>query len=63
MEPVRIAVIGGSGLYTMPEVTDATEHRIDTPFGATSDAIVIGTLRPARRIFAPARARARPGPQ
>jgi 5'-methylthioadenosine phosphorylase len=53
MEPVRIAVIGGSGLYTMPEVTDATEHRIDTPFGATSDAIVIGTLRGQRVAFLP----------
>jgi 5'-methylthioadenosine phosphorylase len=53
MEPVRIAVIGGSGLYTMPEVTNATEHRIDTPFGATSDAIVIGNLRGQRVAFLP----------
>ncbi len=53
MEPVRFAVIGGSGLYQMPEVTGATEHRIHTPFGDTSDAIVIGTLRGQRVAFLP----------
>src|SRR5512138_757837 len=53
MEPVRIAVIGGSGLYHMPEVTDVEEHRISTPFGAPSDAIVIGTLRGQRVAFLP----------
>ncbi len=53
MEPVRIAVIGGSGVYTMPEVTNATEHRIDTPFGPTSDAIVIGDLHGQGVAFLP----------
>ncbi|MCC7450345.1 MAG: S-methyl-5'-thioadenosine phosphorylase [Anaerolineae bacterium] len=53
MEPVRIAVIGGSGLYHMPEVTDVEEHRISTPFGAPSDSIVIGTLRGQRVAFLP----------
>jgi 5'-methylthioadenosine phosphorylase len=53
MEPVRIAVIGGSGVYTMPEVTNAAEHRIDTPFGPTSDAIVIGDLHGQRVAFLP----------
>ncbi len=53
MEPVRIAVIGGSGLYNMPEFTDATEHRIDTPFGPTSDAIIVGNLRGQRVAFVP----------
>lgn len=53
MESVRIAVIGGSGLYHMPEFTNAAEHRIDTPFGPTSDAIVIGDLRGQRVAFVP----------
>src|SRR5258707_4298695 len=53
MERVRIAVIGGSGLYNMPEFTDATEHRIDTPFGPTSDAIIVGKLRGERVAFVP----------
>lgn len=53
METVRIAVIGGSGLYTMPELTDITEERIDTPFGPTSDTIMIGTLHGQRVAFLP----------
>src|SRR5438477_2201780 len=53
MEPVRIAVIGGSGLYQMPEFVDTVEHRIDTPFGATSDAIIVGNLRGQRVAFLP----------
>jgi 5'-methylthioadenosine phosphorylase len=53
MESVRIGVIGGSGVYQMPDVTDATEVRIDTPFGPTSDAIVVGTLHGQRVAFLP----------
>lgn len=51
MESVRIAVIGGSGLYDMPELTDVTEQRLDTPFGPPSDAIRIGTLAGQRVAF------------
>jgi 5'-methylthioadenosine phosphorylase len=43
-EPIRIAVIGGSGLYGMPDLTDIEERTIDTPFGPTSDAIMTGKL-------------------
>jgi 5'-methylthioadenosine phosphorylase len=53
MEPVKIAIIGGSGLYQMPEVTGATEHTIETPFGPTSDRIVIGELHGQRVAFLP----------
>ncbi len=53
MEAVHIAVIGGSGLYSMPELTNLSEHRIDTPFGQPSDAIMIGTLRGQRVAFLP----------
>lgn len=53
MEPVRIGVIGGSGLYAMPGVTDVTDLRVDTPFGAPSDALVIGTLHGQRVAFLP----------
>lgn len=48
---VRIAVIGGSGLYNMPGLTDVSERRIDTPFGEPSDAVVIGTLEGVRVAF------------
>lgn len=53
MESVRIGVIGGSGVYQMPDVSDASEVRVDTPFGPTSDAIVVGTLHGQRVAFLP----------
>jgi 5'-methylthioadenosine phosphorylase len=53
MDPVRIGVIGGSGLYQMPELADIEERRIDTPFGPPSDAIIIGTLAGQRVAFLP----------
>lgn len=53
MEPVRIGVIGGSGLYAMPEVTEVSELAIDTPFGAPSDKIIVGNLRGNRVAFLP----------
>jgi 5'-methylthioadenosine phosphorylase len=53
MEPVRFAVIGGSGLYNMPGLTDVTEQRISTPFGPTSDSIMVGTLAGQRVAFLP----------
>lgn len=52
-EPIYIGVIGGSGLYAMPELADVEERVIDTPFGPPSDAIVIGTLRGQRVAFIP----------
>jgi len=47
----RIGIIGGSGLYSMPGITDARERRIRTPFGDPSDAFVIGTLEGKRVAF------------
>ncbi len=40
-----LAIIGGSGIYTMPGLTNTTEHEIETPFGKTSAPIVIGNNR------------------
>ncbi len=53
MEPVRLAVIGGSGLYQMEGLTDTEEVRVETPFGNPSDAIVVGTLEGQRVAFLP----------
>jgi len=39
-----LAVLGGSGLYEMAGLTGVKELRIDTPFGAPSDAIIEGRL-------------------
>lgn len=50
-ERVDIGVIGGSGLYSMPGLTDTRETRIKTPFGDPSDAIVLGSLEGRRVAF------------
>ncbi len=52
-ENVQIAVIGGSGLYNMPEISDKTRLDLDTPYGAPSTSIVVGTLRGKRVAFLP----------
>jgi 5'-methylthioadenosine phosphorylase len=44
MSQAEIGIIGGSGLYSMPGLTDLRETTLETPFGATSDAFVLGTL-------------------
>ncbi len=56
-DPVRIAVIGGSGLYQMDGLTDIEERRVNTPFGDPSDALIMGTLSGARVAFLPRHAR------
>jgi len=48
-----IAVIGGSGLYEIEELRDATEHNVDTPFGSPSDILVGGKLSGRQVYFLP----------
>ena len=50
-EMVRIGIIGGSGLYGMPGLTDTRELRVKTPFGDPSDVFVVGTLEGRRVAF------------
>lgn len=49
--PIRLAVLGGSGFYHMPGLSDIEERVIDTPFGPPSDAIRIGMLEGERVAF------------
>jgi 5'-methylthioadenosine phosphorylase len=49
--PIRIGIIGGSGLYQMEGLTDVEERRVSTPFGDPSDALLIGTLKGVRVAF------------
>ena len=44
MEKVEIGIIGGSGLYAMPGITGLKEVVLETPFGAPSDAYMVGEL-------------------
>ena len=50
-EPVKIGIIGGSGLYAMAGLTDTREVRVKTPFGDPSDAFIVGTLEGRRVAF------------
>jgi 5'-methylthioadenosine phosphorylase len=50
---VRAAVIGGSGFYDMPGLTDTEAVSIATPFGPTSDVITIGMLDGQQVAFLP----------
>ena len=54
---VQVGIIGGSGLYQMPELTDVEEVKVDTPFGDPSDAFIIGTLEGQRVAFLPRHSR------
>ena len=53
MTAAKIGIIGGSGLYQMPELTDVDEVQLETPFGDPSDKFIIGTLEGERVAFLP----------
>ena len=46
-----IGIIGGSGLYNIDGLEKVREVRVRTPFGAPSDALVVGTLGGVRVAF------------
>lgn len=51
MSQAEIGIIGGSGLYSMPGLTEVQEVAQETPFGAPSDVYVLGTLKGRRVAF------------
>ena len=53
MEKVNIGIIGGSGLYQMPELQNVREQKVETPFGDPSDAFIIGELEGVAVAFLP----------
>jgi 5'-methylthioadenosine phosphorylase len=50
-EKISLAIIGGSGLYNMPGLSDTVEYDIETPFGKPSAPIVTGLLEGRRVAF------------
>ncbi len=48
---IKLAIIGGSGLYSIPGLEEATEQIVDTPFGKTSAPIVTGRLEGQQVAF------------
>jgi 5'-methylthioadenosine phosphorylase len=51
MDAAAVAVIGGSGLYDLDNLEDAREHRVETPFGSPSDAVIEGRINGRRMLF------------
>ena len=45
-----IGIIGGSGLYQIEQLRNPTEHRVETPFGLPSDALIGGEIS-GRRVY------------
>ena len=52
-QKIGIGIIGGSGLYDMPGLTDREEIKVETPFGDPSDAFIVGTIAGKRVAFLP----------
>ena len=57
-----LGVIGGSGLYNVAGLTNARWTRVDSPFGAPSDELLIGDLAGVRLVFLPRHGRGHPVP-
>ena len=51
LKDIQIAIIGGSGLYSLENMTILGEKKIETPFGLPSDNIVIGELGGIKLAF------------
>ena len=51
MSSAEIGIIGGSGLYAMPGLSEVREVRQQTPFGDPSDAYVLGMLEGRKVAF------------
>jgi 5'-methylthioadenosine phosphorylase len=53
MAEARVGIIGGSGLYQIEGLGDVREVQVDTPFGAPSDVLTLGTLAGVSLAFLP----------
>jgi 5'-methylthioadenosine phosphorylase len=46
-----LAIIGGSGLYTLPELENVTQTVVETPYGRPSSPLVAGKIGETRVLF------------
>lgn len=53
MDETVIGIIGGSGLYEIDGLQDATWQDVNTPWGAPSDQLLTGVLEGVRMVFLP----------
>ena len=50
---VTVGIIGGSGVYKMDCLQNATSYKVDTPFGAPSDELIVATVKGVKCVFIP----------
>src|SRR5687767_1991035 len=62
MSEWAIGVIGGSGLYAMEALEEAQWIAVDTPWGAPSDALLVGRIEGVKFVFLPRHGRGHPIP-
>ena len=48
-----LGIIGGSGIYDLPGITDVREERVTTPWGEPSDALRVGRVGATEVVFLP----------
>ncbi len=51
MAEAKLAFIGGSGLYDLPELTGRNEVTVDTPYGPPSDSVILGSIGGVKVAF------------
>ena len=51
MEPIALAVIGGTGVYKLAQLDDVNSHVVETRYGTPSGPIRVGTLLGQRVAF------------
>jgi 5'-methylthioadenosine phosphorylase len=51
LQEAEIGIIGGSGLYSMPGLTEIREKKVTTPFGDPSDSFILGKLEDRNVAF------------
>jgi 5'-methylthioadenosine phosphorylase len=53
MPKAIVGIIGGSGVYDLPGLTDLREERVDTPWGEPSDPLRFGRIGNSEAVFLP----------
>ncbi|PTM41911.1 S-methyl-5'-thioadenosine phosphorylase [Bosea sp. 124] len=48
-----LGIIGGSGIYDLPGLTDLREERVESPWGEPSDVLRIGRIGATKIVFLP----------
>lgn len=60
MKRSRLGVIGGSGVYRLPNLEAAEWRSIDTPWGSPSDQLLFGSIGTKEIVFLPRHGRGHP---